>query len=624
MELKMEVYSPALELLGLLEIQKAVIWEDKAFSAGTFSVDSLLTNESRSLLQKENIIWIEGETAGSIEYIHSETGPDGPYLSVKGRLLTGILDRRVLWGRYDLSGTPAAIMTRLVDDCAVNPTRGDIEARKIPNLTLADVPSGGNSIRIQKTGGSLLTALEELGETYNVAFGVRFLPQVPRMEFWTRPGVNRSIHQNGNDPVFYSTELDDVLSSEYTYNSQNYRNVALVAGEGEGDARTYITVTGNGGGDAPTPPEPPGPPAPTKYTVTVSVDPSGSGTVTGAGLYEEGAQATVTATAADGYKFTKWTVDGQEVGTGDSYTFTVTGDVEIVAVFEAKPKTLGPWTAATLPLSDDWYSVTYGNGKFVAVAFISNKAAYSADGVTWTASTLPSSLRWQSVTYGNGKFVAVANNSNKAAYSADGVTWTAATLPASDNWYSVTYGNGKYVAVALNSNKVAYSTDGVKWTAATLPSSAYWQSVTYGNGKFVAVATSNSNKAAYSTDGVTWTAATLPEYASWRSITYGNGKFVAVAQGRNEAAYSADGVTWTAVTMPSSASWYSVTYGNGKFVAVTGNTYDSSSISAYSNDGITWVKTDIPVGRWISVTYGDEKFVTVSYNTNQSAYCEFV
>jgi len=95
-------------------------------------------------------------------------------------------------------------MTRLVDDCAVNPTRGDTEARRIPNLTLADIPAGGDSIRAQTTGGSFLTAPEELGETYNVAFGVRFLPQIPGMEFWTRPDVNRSIHQDGNDPVFYN------------------------------------------------------------------------------------------------------------------------------------------------------------------------------------------------------------------------------------------------------------------------------------------------------------------------------------------------------------------------------------------------------------------------------------
>jgi hypothetical protein len=67
------------------------------------------------------------------------------------------------------------------------------------------------------------------------------------------------------------------------------------------------------------------------------------------------------------------------------------------------------WTAATLPSSTDWYSVTYGNGKFVAVVNSSaTAAAYSTDGINWTAATMPSSANWHSVTYGNGKFVEVS------------------------------------------------------------------------------------------------------------------------------------------------------------------------------------------------------------------------
>jgi len=408
MDLKMEVYSPALELLGILEVQRSVIWEKKAFSSGSFSVESIITDGSLALLQPENIIWIEGDTAGIIEYVQRQAGKDGPYITVKGQTLTGILGRRVLWKLYDLKGTTPEIMHKLVDDCCINPTRGDVEARKIPGLVMLDPPSGGDAIRVQKTGGTLLEALEQLGETYGVAFGVRFNPAVPQMEFWTRWGQDRSIHQTVNAPVLYSTELDDVLSSEYSYNSQDYRNVALVAGEGEGNSRVYVTVENEIQDNTDTPVTPPTPPTPTKYTitlsvdpagggvasggktvasgvsitvtaapadgyafagwqengaivstdmeytftvtadrnltavfaaiiptytVTVSIDPSGSGTVTGAGTYREGEQVTVSAVAADGYMFSQWMVNGAEVGTGESYTFTVIGDVEVTAVF---------------------------------------------------------------------------------------------------------------------------------------------------------------------------------------------------------------------------------------------------------------------------------------------------
>ena len=111
---------------------------------------------------------------------------------------------------------------------------------------------------------------------------------------------------------------------------------------------------------------------------------------------------------------------------------------------------------STMPSSSNWSSVTYGNGRFVAVGNGSNTAAYSTDGITWTAATLPSSGSWSSVTYGNGRFVAVGNGSNTAAYSTDGITWTAVTMPSSGHWISATYGNGRFVAVASNTDKAAY------------------------------------------------------------------------------------------------------------------------------------------------------------------------
>ena len=273
---------------------------------------------------------------------------------------------------------------------------------------------------------------------------------------------------------------------------------------------------------------------------------------------------------------------------------------------------------AAMPISKHWKSVTYGNGKFVAVrSYNSTAAAYSEDGITWTATTIPSSANLYSVTYGNGKFVAVAYNSTVAVYSEDGITWTATTMPSSTYWYSVTYGNGKFVAVASGSI-AAYSTDGITWTEITMPRIGNWYSVTYGGGKFVTVSY-NSNIAAYSTDGITWTEITMPSSAKWCFVTYGNGKFVAVAERSTVAAYSEDGITWTATTMPSSAYWYSVTYGNGKFVAVANNLAEA----AYSEDGITWTATTMPSSEnWTSVTYGNGKFVAVESSSDQAAYSE--
>ena len=275
-------------------------------------------------------------------------------------------------------------------------------------------------------------------------------------------------------------------------------------------------------------------------TITLSAEPPEGGTVSGGGVASDAMMVTVSAEANgdSNYVFDGWKENGAIVGNDPLYTFLVSADHSLVAVFTETKYIAGvDWWETELPASANWFSITYGNGKFVAVAS-SNRAAYSTDGITWTAATLQANVNWYSVTYGNGKFVAVAYNSNRAAYSTDGITWTAATLPASASWYFVAYGNGKFVAVTYNNNKAAYSADGITWIAATLPASVNWRSVTYGNGKFVAVSGDASNKAAYSTDGITWTAATLPASANWYSVAYGNGKFVAVSFGSKIVVYS--------------------------------------------------------------------------------------
>ena len=70
--------------------------------------------------------------------------------------------------------------------------------------------------------------------------------------------------------------------------------------------------------------------------MTAGIDPEGSGTASGAGTYQQGTSVTVTAAPGEGYNFVKWTENGQTVSESTSYTFTVTGDRTLTAVFEAE------------------------------------------------------------------------------------------------------------------------------------------------------------------------------------------------------------------------------------------------------------------------------------------------
>jgi hypothetical protein len=72
---------------------------------------------------------------------------------------------------------------------------------------------------------------------------------------------------------------------------------------------------------------------PKEYTITVRGSPSADGTVSGGGTFAEGCSCTVTATPNSGHTFVHWTENGRAVSTSPGYTFTLNGNVTLVADF---------------------------------------------------------------------------------------------------------------------------------------------------------------------------------------------------------------------------------------------------------------------------------------------------
>ena len=212
------------------------------------------------------------------------------------------------------------------------------------------------------------------------------------------------------------------------------------------------------------------------------------------------------------------------------------------------------WVAATsYDAESAWSSVAYGGPAgseiFVAVArsgLAAERVMLSIDGgVNWDLDTYPAGAEsdWESITYGDGKFVAVA--SSGAAGALVMVTTTsgwqlASSYPFESAWQSVTYGDGKFVAVANSGSsgeRVMVSTDGGDiWTAATsYPADVDWRSVTYGGPAgqelFVAVASTGAagERVMVSEDGLIWESVTYPANNDWTGVAWGEGLFAAVS-----------------------------------------------------------------------------------------------
>ena len=94
------------------------------------------------------------------------------------------------------------------------------------------------------------------------------------------------------------------------------------------------------------------------------------GTVTGGGQFEDGAQASINATAKPGYHFDSWS-DGRNQ---PSRTIVVHGDMELTATFvEDEPEDEEEYVTLTLNTNVDFADTPTGGGTFVkgATTFIS-------------------------------------------------------------------------------------------------------------------------------------------------------------------------------------------------------------------------------------------------------------
>lgn len=131
-------------------------------------------------------------------------------------------------------------MYDMVDKMAINPSNPN---RKIPYLVNAKDEQIGKKINgYQKTGGSLYDALYNMAYEADIGFSILFDPYNKRLVFEVRAGVDRTQEQQENDPVVFSTDLEDVLSSTYYLNVEDVKNVAMVQGEEKNGKRATVYV----------------------------------------------------------------------------------------------------------------------------------------------------------------------------------------------------------------------------------------------------------------------------------------------------------------------------------------------------------------------------------------------
>lgn len=229
--------------IGEINQYDSLLWPDSFNGYSTFQLWAPITEENAELLKKDNIIWCGGNNAAIIEIVKSSYNDDGSKIfDVKGRTLEMLLTTRAIWGTYNARDKyVSTAMYEIVNQNCVNPSDKN---RKIPFLELAEDKQVGGFVTTQKTGGEVYDAVKDLASTADIGFNVLFRPKEKKLIFEVVEGVDRTIEQTDVDPVEFSTDLEDILTSSYYTNDEDKKTVAFVLGEGEGIERVR-QVAGN-------------------------------------------------------------------------------------------------------------------------------------------------------------------------------------------------------------------------------------------------------------------------------------------------------------------------------------------------------------------------------------------
>ena len=252
------------DILGVIDGAQSVIWHSVYYGCGDFEIYVAASTKNVELLQVGNYATKPyDDEIGVIERVEiTNTVTDGKMIVASGRLGKSILDRRHIYKLNEHTNTPTILrgsvetsVRTVVYDNAISCT---FDARRnIDDLTLGVfknypeiiVDDHGEPAEKQVSFRNLLDYITAVLEEYGMSCTIKLYAEDLKMRFEVFKGIDRSTdNTNGNDPVIFSIEYDNLVESNYLYDVSAWKNAALIGGEGEGSERFYSLIAGTAEG----------------------------------------------------------------------------------------------------------------------------------------------------------------------------------------------------------------------------------------------------------------------------------------------------------------------------------------------------------------------------------------
>ncbi len=219
------------EAISVIDNFESVIWTDRYDQPGEFEIYTPVNESMLTYPVVDNYIRIdESEHLMIIEDITIESDVEnGNHIKIVGRSLESILDRRVVSGELNVSGSIQTTIKNLINSNIISPSDS---SRKIDNFIFEDsTDTNVTSLTYsgQFKGQSLLEIIETICQTKDVDLGFKvILNDENQFVFSLYKGTDRSYRQEVLPYVCFKPSLENIFNSNYSEVHSSSKNVIYV------------------------------------------------------------------------------------------------------------------------------------------------------------------------------------------------------------------------------------------------------------------------------------------------------------------------------------------------------------------------------------------------------------
>lgn len=228
------------ERIAVIDYATSVIWVKRFHAVGEFEIYIKASTELYELLNGDIFITRnDSNVAMYVEKIQLTTDSEnGDYLTISGRSAECILSWRIVQRAVfqSVNDTAESIARTLITQQLLTQSDGGY----IPWLSLGENHEWPDKVQRQFTGKILLDVIQDLCNNYNYGFEFQWTGSGFIINLYK--GTDRSFDQTENSFVVFSPEFENLGNTEYTRDTSNYANAAIIGGEGEGNDRVFVAV----------------------------------------------------------------------------------------------------------------------------------------------------------------------------------------------------------------------------------------------------------------------------------------------------------------------------------------------------------------------------------------------